>query len=232
MPKPIKKRIEKKAVIEEEEVKGIVTHALETIKERKKGLIYISSVVGVILILFVAGLIYLSSIKEKAYSFEKEAYSYYYNTNLNEEERWKKSLELFQKAIEIKSTPVVQFYIGNSYFNMRDYDNAVKAYLKFIDKYKNEEKILPLVYQKLASSYKELGKGDEVIKTLNDLAKFKNGIFKDTALILEAQYYESQGKSEEAIKRYKELVNSFPSSPWSVEAKAKIETQNQGLPIE
>jgi len=226
MPKPIKKRIEKKVVPEEEEVKGMVRRVLNAARERKKVLIYISSVLGVILILSIAGLIYLSSIKGKAYLFEKEAYNYYYNTNLNEEERWRKSLELFQKAVETKATPIVQFYIGNCYFNLRDYDNAVKAYLRFIDKYKNEEEIVPLVYQKLASSYMELGKGDEAINTLNDLAKFKNGIFKDTALILEARHYESTGRSEEAIKRYKELISSFPSSPWSAEAKTKVETQN------
>jgi len=232
MPKPIKKRIEKKVVIEEDEVKGIVKRVIGAARERKKAVIYISSVLGAILILSAAGLIYLSSIQKKAYSFEKEAYNYYYNTNLKQEERWRKSLELFQKAFETRATHIVQFHIGNCYFNLHDYDNAVKAYLKFVDKYKDEEEILPLVYQKLASSYMELGKGEEAIKTLNDLAKFKNGIFKDTALILEARHYESTGKPEEAIKRYKELVNSFPSSPWSAEAKAKVEAQNQGLPTE
>ncbi len=234
MPKAIKKKIVKKTGLEEEEVKGAVIRSLDKIRQKKKGLIYAISALGVIIVLSIALMFYLSSTKEKAYTLEKDAYNFYYNIDLKnplpETERWKKSLELFQKAIGIKSTPVAQFYMGNSYFNLGDYNNAIKAYLKFIDKYKSEEEMLPLVYQKLASAYIKTGKGDEAVKTLESLAKFKDGIFKDTALILEARYYESAGKNEDAMKKYKELVRDFPSSTWGAEAKAKTEMKDKPWP--
>ncbi len=229
MPKAIKKRVTKKIGVKEEEVKSVAIRSLDILKKKKRIFILILLALGIVVISTIAFMLYSSSIKEKAYSFEREAYNYYYEINLkpplSAEERWRKSLELFQKAIEVKSTPAVQFYIGNCYFNLGDYDNAIKAYNKFIDKYKNEEVILPLVYQKLASAYIKKGKNDEVVKTLNTLAQFKNGIFKDVALILEARHYETTGKHEDAIKKYKELVESFPSSPWTAEAKARIEME-------
>lgn len=230
MPKAIKKRVTKKVGLKEEEVKSTAVYSLNLLKEKKKVFIYILLALVISVILTIAFIFYSSSVKKKAYAFEREAHSYYYNINLKnpltDEERWKKSLELFQKAIEVKSTPLKQFYIGNCYFNLGDYNNAIKAYLKFIGKYKNEQEILPLVYQKLAAAYIERGKSDEAIKTLDTLARFRNGIFKDTALILEARHYEATGRPEDAMKKYKELVKDFPSSLWAAEAKAKIKIES------
>lgn len=227
MPKAIKKRVTKKIGLKEEEVKSAAVRSLGVIKEKKRIFILILIALGIVVISTIAFMLYSSSMKEKAYSFEREAYNYYYKVNLKtpltDEERWRKSLELFQNAIKVKSTPTVQFYIGNCYFNLGDYDNAIKAYNKFTDEYKKEEVILPLVYQKLASAYIKKGKNDEIIKTLDTLTQFKNGIFKDAALILEARHYEITGRDEDAIKKYKELVDGFPSSPWTAEARARIE---------
>ena len=234
MPKVIKKKVVKKTGLEEEELKGAVIRSLDKIKQKKRGLIYAVSALGVIIILTVVLMVYFSSIKEKAYILEKDAYNYYYNIDvknpLPETERWKKSLELFQKAIGIKPTPLAQFYVGNCYYNLGDYNNAISTYLKFIDKYKGEEEMLPLVYQKLAAVYIKTGKSDEAVKTLQALAQFRDGIFKDTALILEARYYESAGRNEDAMKKYKELVKDFPSSPWGAEAKAKTEMKDKAGP--
>ncbi len=85
--------------------------------------------------------------------------------------------------------------------------------------------MLPLVYQKLASAYIKVGKDDEALETLDTLSKFKGGIFRDTALILEARMYEAAGKHEDAVKKYSELVKDFPFSPWSTEANAVIEME-------
>ncbi len=226
MPRAIKKRTTKKTGLNEEEVKGAVVRFLDSIKERKRIFIPVISAAGIVVVLTVIIMLYSSSVKEKAYLIENEAYKYYYKIDLKvpltEDGRWRKSLELFQKAIDVKSTPSAQFYLGNGYFNLGDYDSAIEVYNKFIDKYKNEEIILPLVYQKLVSAYIKKGKDDEAIRTLDALAEFRKGTFKDAALILKARYYETAGKHEDAVEIYKELVEGFPSSPWAQEANAKI----------
>ncbi len=169
--------------------------------------------------------------KKKAYSFEAEAYNYYYESllslPLSQEERWKKALELFRKSLEIKSTPMAQFYLGNCHYNLAEYDDAIKAYREFIQRYPGNEVILPLVYQKLASAYLKTGEEEEALRTLDALARFKSGIFRDTALIIEARHYERSGEAGEALSRYKEIVQNFPSSPWITEARARVEQEKK-----
>lgn len=226
MPKSIKKRVTKKIVIKEEKVKGTATRTIDFIRERKKIFILVSSVLGVVIAVSVAFILYTTALTKKAYSLEREAHNYYYGINLKNplpEERWKKAMELYNQSLKIKSTPIVQFYIGNCYYKLNDYNNAIKSYTVFIDKYPKEKGILPLVYQKLSSSYIKIGKNDDALKTLEILKKFKNGAFKDSALIEEARLYEAIGRPMDAQKRYNELIKEFPNSSWSVEARSRIE---------
>jgi len=234
MPKIIKKRITKKTGLKEEQAKSAVDHFKDVIKERKKISTYILAVVGAAVIS--AGLFfgYSFSVNKRAYSVEKEAFDYYYNIDLKppvtDEERYKKSLELFKKRIEIKPAPVAQFYIGNCYFNLGDYDSAIKSFSEFIDTHRDNEEVLPLVYQKLASAYFKKGKNDETIKTLETLGQFKNGVFKDNALFLLARHYESSGKAEEAIGKYKELIKDFPDSIWVTEVQRMMGQEQTSKP--
>ncbi len=231
MPKPIKKRVSKKTVIKEEEIRSTAKRAVDFIKERGKSLIIILTIVIAVIILFLVIVSYNSSLKKKAYALEIEAYNYYYGINLKasmtEEERWKKALELYKKSVETKVTPTALFYLGNCYYNLGNYTKAIEEYEKFTKKFKDEEELLPLVYQKLASAYFKNGNSDIAFVTLNRLAEFNNGLFKDTALVLEARYYERVGETEKAKGKYKELIEGFPSSPWTTEASAKIEIQKK-----
>jgi tetratricopeptide (TPR) repeat protein len=225
MPKAIKKRVVKKAALKEEAVKNIFINIGDVLREKKK--IFAFAVMALIAttIFFTAFLLYQVSQKKKAYALEQEAYKYYYaldiKTPLSQEERLKKAMELYTQAIKIKSTPTAQFYLGNCYYQLGDYNSAIKAYTAFLDKYQREKSLVPLVYQKLAASYLKAGKPDEALKALEKLGQFNKGIFKDTALIEEARLYEATGKPDEAKKKYNELITNFPESIWASEARAK-----------
>ncbi len=141
---------------------------------------------------------------------------------MSEEGKWKKAIKLYQKSIDIKETPTALFYLGNCYYNLGDYDNAIKQYNVFIDKFRMTKGILPLVYQKLTSAYFKINQNDKALESIDKLAKVENGIFKDTALILEARYYERAGESEKALEKYRQVFTEFPTSPWSAEANSKV----------
>ena len=227
MTKAIKKRVVKKAVLKEEAVKNVFISIGDVLREKKKIFTFAAVALIAIIIFFIAFLLYQGSQKKKAHALEQEAYKYYYaldiKTPLSHEERLKKALELYTQALKIKSTPLAQFYLGNCYYQLGDYASAIKAYTAFLDKYHREKILTPLVFQQLAASYSRAGKPDEALKALEKLGQFNKGIFKDTALIKKARLYEAIGKSDEAKKKYKELITNFPESIWAPEARAKIE---------
>jgi tetratricopeptide (TPR) repeat protein len=229
MPKVIKKKPVKKKPVREDEVKSAAFQALEKIKERQKHVILSASLVAGVIILYLIFSLYTSSISNKAYSLEKEAYQYYYgdvaDKSMTDTDRWQKALELYKKSLEVKLTPSALYYAGNCYYNLKDYDNAIKEYGRFADKFSSDKGILPLIYQKLAAAYFKTNQNDQALETLDRLSLVDGGIFKDSALILEAKYYESSGDKEKALEKYKELVSDFPFSPWSAEAGSKVSAE-------
>lgn len=226
MPKVIKKKSVKKKTVHEEGVKSVALQTVLALKKKQKQVTVVVSSIIAVFVLFVAFSLYSSAQYKKAYTFEMDAYQYYYgdggDESLSQEERWKKALELYQQSVDIKATPTALFYLGNSYFNLGDYENAIKQYTIFTDKFSRDKGILPLVYQKLASSYFQTGQNEKALDLLGRLRKVNGGIFKDTALVYEARYYESAGESVKALDTYRELIAEFPSSPWAAEANAKI----------
>jgi len=229
MPKVIKKKPVKKKPIEQTEVKSAALQALEKIRERQRHLIIGVSVIAAVVVLLLATSFYSTSQYKKAHALEREATNLYYGENINaavsEKERLDKALELFISSTDVKLTPTNLFYLGNTYFKLKDYENAIHAYNRFIKKFGSEKAILPLVYQKLASAYFKTGKNDEALNALGKLAGIENGIFRDTALMYEARHLEAAGKKEESLEKYRQIVAQFPSSPWAAEANAKVSSE-------
>ena len=226
MPKVIKKKAVKKKVDQEEGVKSVALQTVEALKKKQQQVIIGVSVIVAVFVLFFIFSIYSSSQYKKAYSIETEASQYYYgeieDASLSQEDRWKKAIELYQQSVDTKATPTAQFYLGNAYFNLGDYENAIKQYNIFTDKFGGDKAILPLVYQKLASAYFRTEQNDNAINVIKKLGKVNSGVFKDTALVLEARHLESTGNAEKALEIYKELIVEFPASPWTAEANSKI----------
>ncbi len=229
MPKVIKKRTPRKKPVQESEVKGAALQAFETIKKRQKQLIIGVTVIAVIFILFLTLFLYSTSKYKKAYSLQTEATGYYYgatvDSSLSSEEKLKQALELYKESVNVKVAPIALFYLGNTYFKLNDYDNAIIEYNNFISKFGAEKQILPLVYHKLASVYFKSNQNDAALKTLGQLSEVDGGIFKDTALILEARYYDKAGQKEKAIEIYKGIMAAFPASPWTAEASSRINAE-------
>jgi tetratricopeptide (TPR) repeat protein len=229
MPKVIKKKTVKKKPVEEGEVKSAAFQALEKIRERQKHVIIGVSVIAAVVALFLGTSLYSTSNYKKAASLEREANNFYYGENINtampEKERLDKALELFTRSTDVKVTPTNLFYLGNTYFKLKDYENAINEYNRFTTKFSSEKAILPLVYQKLASSYFKTGNNEAALEILDKLAAMEGGIFKDTALLYEARYLDGAGKKEESLEKYREIFTQFPSSPWAAEANEKVSSE-------
>lgn len=226
MPKAIKKKIPKKSLDTEADVKEKISSFKNTLRERQKTALKYIGIFLIILITVVIYLIYSYTSEKKALSLQYEAYKIYHSAQrieaTNKDEQMKKALEVFKKAYETKKSPITLFYIAASYSELRNYDEALKTLKEFIKKYSDEDKFIPLAYHKIAMIYIKKGDINEAMKTLDSLSNIKSDIYKDLALIEYGRLLEKSGKNEEAKKKYEELVNKYPASPFLEEAKSKI----------
>jgi predicted negative regulator of RcsB-dependent stress response len=231
MPKQIKKRVSKKTVTSEVNVRNKIAGLKDTIKERKKAALTYGAGILVILIAIVSFLVYNYTSQKKARIFEYEAYKIYYSPpsqGLNKEEQYKKALDIFKKAYDTRKSPISLFYIAACYYELGKYDDALKTLKDFTQRYSKEDRFIPLVYQKIATVYLKKGDINEATKTLDTLDSLNSDIYKDLALIEYGRLLEKAGKVEEAKKKYKELTTRFPNSPFIDEAKAKLSEKKEG----
>jgi predicted negative regulator of RcsB-dependent stress response len=232
MPKAIKKRVAKKISGTESEVKDKLASLKDTIKERQKTALQYGAIILIAIIAISGFLFYNYTSKKKARMLEYEAYKIYQNIYqtqpINRDERYKKALDMFKKSYDTRKSPSVLLYIAGCYYELGKYDEAIKTLKDFTQSYSNEERFIPLAYEKLAMIYVKKGDTKEAIKALEALYNLKGDIYKDVALIEYARLLEKEGKTEEAKKKYKELSERFPNSPFSDEAKAKLNEKKEG----
>lgn len=232
MPKVIKKRVIKKSTDTEMEVKERLSSLKDTLQERQRTAIRIAVGVVVIVAAIVGFLVYSSVSRKKAIALEYEGYKVYYSNPqaqaANREELYKKALDLFKKAYDTKNSPFSLYYIAASYYELGKYDDCLKTLKDFTQKYQNDEKFMPLAFQKMALTYIKKGDINEAKKTLDALYNLKGDIYKDFALAEYARLLAKEGKTEEAKKKYDELAKKFPNSPFVNEAKTKLGEKKEG----
>jgi len=231
MPRVIKKKIRKKNIETEEDVKGRLSEIKTSLKKRQKTVVTGSAILLIIVVGITGFFLYRYSSNEKSRQLEYSAYKYYYNLYqqkpISKQEQFQQAADLFKKAYDKRNSPSLLFYIANSYYELEKYDEALKNLNDFAKKYSGEKDIMPLVYQKMASIYIKTNKTDEALKTLDNLYKAEVNIYKDVALIESGRLLEKSGKKTEAEAKFKELVEKFPASPFFSEAKTKIEEKNE-----
>lgn len=226
MPKPIKKRIDtRQRVLDEEKVKTFYEKAHEYYTTNKNVVIASLLVVAIVLFTIITYFFYSGSTEDKLLKEEAKAYQLMYDiqgkSSLTEQERLKKAVEHYKKALEIKQDHVTILSLGHAWFKLSELDKALETYDNFIKEYPGS-KLVPVAYQMKAKAYQAKGDSEQALMELDKLANYKNGIFQDTAFFKEAQILESNGKKEEAIKKYEELVSSYPASLLVGQAKARL----------
>lgn len=233
MPKVIKKKTQqKKALSPEMEIHGTIEDIREVLKRRQR-MLSVAGLIVITAIIVVSGVLYYSySTRSQAQRLEYEAYGAYTSEqqaqSAAEEERLRKALDLFQQSYGKKESPRVLFYIANVLHDLGRYEEALKTLANLTSKHQKEEEIIPLAYLKTAEIYRQLGKSEEALKALETLMKTPGEVLKDAALINTARILEAEGKKDEAMVKYKELVEKYPKSPHLEEAKARAGEKKEG----
>ncbi|HTZ18934.1 MAG TPA: tetratricopeptide repeat protein [Dissulfurispiraceae bacterium] len=224
MPKVIKKRSEKFDG-SDESLQETVEDIRDRIKERQRTLV-IGLAVVLVLIIAVGGFyMYNKSQSSKATGLQREAYMLFYSDNAAQPsvagENYKKALDLFRKSYDVKKKADVLLYIAYCQDALGSYDDAIKTLKELNEKY-TDPRIIPLAYYKMAEIYLKKNDSTNALAALNTLAGLKDGIFLDMALMESAKILESQGKTDDAKAKYKELIAKYPNSALVGEAKARL----------
>ncbi len=232
MPRPIKKRVKKKTVETEAEVKDKLTELRNQFSEKRNAVMAYGFAAAIIIIVIAGVLYHRYSSGEKSRLAENEAYSYYYGEHLKQpmtkQQQVQKALDLFKKAYDYRNSPRLLLYISDSYNELGKYDDAMAALNEFVGKYPSDQDLLPLAYKMMANIQLQKGDKEAALKTLNTLYTSPGAIYKDFALIESARILESEGKTAEAAAKYRELTEKFKDSPYFEEAKSRLEQEKKG----
>ena len=114
------------------------------------------------------------------------------------------------------------FYLGQSYYKNKNYDEAA-ANLEMAVKKGMPDILRPSCYNALAYAYEEKGDLEKASATYATIVKKeKNYYAKDEVLVNWARVLNQMNKPAEAKTKYQELVDKFPTSVWYSKAKEML----------
>jgi len=187
--------------------------------------------IGVLLLITVGGIVgavlwYEEQTAEKAQNLEREATLHYLTRPANDPKKveinLKEAITLYQKVVDeyprTPSAPLALFGLGNALIENNQVDAGIEAYQRLISTYGGNTSLTSLAQQKLGYAY--LVKGDRGQAERSYGAILNNPAFlnRDQALFELARLDENQSRLEEALKRYQELIKTYPKSPFASEA--------------
>lgn len=231
MPKAIKKKVSRKEQDTEAEVKDKLQDIRKVLEKRQKTLVSYGLVVLSAVIVLGGIALYRYNSNEKAQQLEYDGYKTLYGpgqTSRAGQDKLQKALELFEQAYAKRKSPRLLLSIADVYAELGRSDDALKTLDDFTRRYARQEGLLPLVYQKMAAIQLSKGNSEEALKSLDKISAVPGDLLRDAALLQKARIFESQGKKDEAMALYKELIEKYPRSPYVEDAKAKIGEKKEG----
>jgi len=199
--------------------------------EEHRGLVWGGILLIVVLI---GGLItfnWLSKQKQQeAWELQGQAQQVYLDRPLDDPEKSKKNIQqasgMFQDILDqYPSTPsakVSAFMLGNSLMEAENYQGAIKAYSSFVQEYSQDQILVALVQQRLGLAHLQNGNGDQALSAFEAVLANPQALNKDQVIFELAKVAESNENMDDAVKRYKQLIQEFPLSPLSTEANLRV----------
>ncbi len=225
MPKPIKRKVVKKAITQEE-IKNSYDRIKDYIEQNYKRLLIYAGVVILVILVISVGLLYRRYTYNKAkaltYSAYKAFYNLYQDENMTEEERIISAINDFKKAYNYRKSAINLYYMANGYFAIANIEEAEKTLQKIINEFPGENEVVSFSHYRLYKMYKERGDEENALNSLKALYSLRSQFYKDVALIKWADILLKKGEKEEAKKKLKELTMNYPSSPYFNDAVLKL----------
>ena len=168
--------------------------------------------------------------EQEALALEHQATQAYLDRSLAEgdaaQEKLKEAVSLYRRIIEefphTASARSAWYFIGNALAEQNDQTGAIDAYKHFIDQAGNSPALLGLVYQRLGSSYLANGERKKALDAYTQVLHIPQTLNKDQVIFELAKMEEYATHNDEALARYKQLLDEYPNSPYASEATLRV----------
>lgn len=114
------------------------------------------------------------------------------------------------------------FYKGNIYFNLQDYDKALDSYSKYLSFKMKNKAYDAIAMTNIAYCYENKNDYEKAIEQFKKITESASGFIKESAFIDLGLAYEKVNKIDEASKLYADFVANYPSSSLVETAQARI----------
>lgn len=119
------------------------------------------------------------------------------------------------------ATPWVVFELGNVYYGLKNYDEAIRTYNDFLHKYSGHS-LAPIVKQSLGYAYEEKGLLQEAVKQFEDISVAGNNFLVAQGNWDAGRCYEKLGQTSDAIRSYTKTIELSPNSNWATMAQYRL----------
>ncbi len=117
--------------------------------------------------------------------------------------------------------PWVLFQLGNVCYSLKNYDEAVRAYNDFLDKYSGHP-LAPIAKQSLGYAYEEKGLLKEAVKQFEDILAVDSSPYAAQKGWDAGRCYEKLGQTGDAIRLYSKVVELSPNSNWAAMSQYRL----------
>ena len=190
---------------------------------------------GILLVgVFIGGLVTLNWLshqkEEESWELQGQAQQIYLDRPLDNVEKGKNNIQeasgMFQDILEqypgTPSAKVSLFLLGNSLMETESYLGAIDAYNSLIQGYGQDHILVGLVQQRLGLAHLRNGNREAAVSAFEAVLGNPHALNKDQVLFELAKLAESEEKTDDAVKHYKQLIQEFPLSPFSTEANLRV----------
>ena len=128
---------------------------------------------------------------------------------------------LRENASSSNATPWILFQMGNIYYSLKNYDEAIRAYNDFLNKC-GGHLLVPIVKQSLGYAYEEKGLFQEAVRLFEEDASANAGLFAAQKGWDAGRCYEKLGQTNDAIRSYTRAIEFSPNSNWATLSQYRL----------
>jgi outer membrane protein assembly factor BamD (BamD/ComL family) len=192
----------------------------------------INGIVVAVAVVILLGALYLvqHQQEQEALVLEHQAAQAYLDRSLVDvdtaTEKLQEAVTLYRRIIQefprTASARSAWYMIGNALAEQNDHAGAIEAYQQFIDQAGTSPALLGLVYQRLGASYLASGERAKGVTAYTQVLEMPQTLNKDQVLFELAKLEEHEKRNDEALVRYKQLLDEYPNSPYVSEATLRV----------